>query len=269
MSETPSIQGPGLVWLASYPKSGNTWLRFMLAAAMFGPPEESIEVARRIPDLHRPVPGAEPAAELELMKTHFMLSDAHPRLAETVGAIHIVRNPRDIALSALNYRKLTGESARAFTAAGYLRKFISTGGDPDWLRLGFGSWARQNESWRTTDRFPVLALRYEDLKEDARGALERMLAFLRLDLGEDRIRDAVRASSFEAMRALEIREKAKPVKDAQNKRLFVGDTKAARKGVYFVNKGESGQSLAGIDPALDRAFDEAFGPTMRSYGYSS
>ena len=257
----------GLVWLASYPKSGNTWLRFMLYAYMFSPPTESIEVAQRIPDIHRQVPGQLPPGELEIMKTHFKLSDQHPRLSETTGAIHIVRNPRDVVLSALNYRKLTGEGARAFTEGGYIRSFIRAGGDADWLRLGFGSWIEHARSWRSTDRFPVLALKYEDLKADPATGLRAMVEFLKLDLDEERLQQAVKASSFDAMRAMEIREKQQPVKDAHNKRLFVGDTKAARKGVYFVNKGASDQSLATISPRIDELFTEAFAEPMRELGY--
>lgn len=257
----------GLVWLASYPKSGNTWLRFMLYSYLYGPPKTSIAVARRIPDLHRTVPGQLPPGDPELVKTHFMLSERHPRLGETARAIHIIRNPRDVALSALNYRKLTGETANALTEAGYLKGFISTGGDADWQRLGFGTWAEHARSWRSTDRFPVLALRYEDLKQDPAEALRSMVDFLGLGLDEQRITQAVKASSFDAMRALEIREKAKPTKDALNKRLFVGDTKAARKGVYFVNKGASGQSLTDISPKLEEAFVDAFAQPMRELGY--
>lgn len=259
----------GLFWLASYPKSGNTWLRFMLYAYLFGPPGASIEVAQRIPDLHRSVPGQLPPGDPELIKTHLMLSDQHPRLGETAGAIHIIRNPRDVALSALNYRKLTGEGARAFTETGYLKGFIRTGGDPDWQRLGFGTWGMHARSWRTTDRFPVLALRYEDLKADPAAGLRSMIGFLKLDLDEDRLKQALKASSFDAMRAMEIREKAKPTKDAHNKRLFVGDTKAARKGVFFVNKGASGQSLATVSPKIEEAFTNAFAQPMREFGYGA
>lgn len=256
-----------IVWIASYPKSGNTWLRFMLYAYIVGPPKASIEVARRIPDLHRAIPGQLPPSDLELMKTHFMLSDQHPRLSETTGAIHIIRNPRDVALSALNYRKLTGEGARVSTEAGYLNDFIKAGGDSDWLRLGFGSWAQHARSWRETDRFPVLSLRYEDLKNDPGAGLRSMIEFLKLDLDESKLRRAVKASSFDAMRAMEIREKAKQTKDAHNKRLFVGDTRAARKGIFFVNKGASGQSLSAVSPKLEEAFTQAFADEMRAYAY--
>lgn len=259
----------GLIWLASYPKSGNTWLRFMLSSYLFGPPEESLAVAQRIPDLHRTIPGQLPPGDPELIKTHFLLSDQHPRFDETLGAIHIMRNPRDVALSALNYRKLTGEGARAFTESGYLKGFIKAGGDLDWLRIGFGTWAQHARSWTTTTRFPVLSLRYEDLKQDPQSGLRAMIEFLKIDFDQDRFDAAIKASSFEEMRALEIREKEnqKPEKNPLDKRLFIGTSRATRKGVYFVNKGASGQSLAGVSPKLEDAFVQAFADDMRAFGY--
>lgn len=259
----------GLYWLASYPKSGNTWLRFMLHAYLYGPPKASIEVAQHIHDIHRPVQGQQKPGELEIMKTHFMLTDQHPRLSETSGAIHIIRNPRDVALSALNYRKLAGEGSRAFTETGYLKGFIRSQGDLEWNRLGFGSWADHARSWANNDRFPVLTLRYEDLKEDSAAGLRAMIDFIKADFDQARFDAALKASSFDEMRALEIREKQnqKSEKNPLDKRLFIGTPKATRKGVFFVNKGASGQSLATVSPRIEQAFVEAFTEPMREFGY--
>lgn len=265
---TVNNQQKGIVWLASYPKCGNTWVRFMLSAALFGPPKDSIEVARRIHDIHRPVANSYPPGERPVFKTHFMLSDAHPHLNETARAIHIIRDPRDVILSALNYRKLKGDEAGAFTEAGYVKKFIAAGGDADWLRLGFGTWAQHARTWRSTDRFPVLALRYEDLKADHRGSLVRILEFLGEDVNDERIDATVAASTFEAMRSLEIREKQAVREDKTlDKRLFIGGSKATRKGVFFVNKGKSGQSLDKVSKGLDAQLEAAWGDQMREFGY--
>ena len=263
------MSGPErVVWLASYPKCGNTWVRFMLFSYLYGPPKASLEVARKIPDLHRPLPvdPPEPGSAM-LAKTHLMLTDRHPRLAQTERAIHVIRDPRDVALSALHYRKLGG--AERLDEAGYLRSFIRAGGDPDWLAQGFGTWASHARSWRGTERFPVLAVRYEDLKADPRAELARMVAFLGEPTDEARAAEAVRASSFESMRALEIREKHQGARGAGDKRLFVGDAKATRRGVYFINKGASGQSLDGVAKGLDDAFERAFGADLAAFGYGS
>lgn len=258
----------GIVWLASYPKCGNTWVRFMLYAYLYGPPRASLDVARKIPDLHRPLPVDPPEpGRATLAKSHLMLTERHPNLARTERAIHVIRDPRDVALSALHYRKLGG--AERLDEGGYLRSFIRSGGDPDWLAQGFGTWAGHARSWRDTDRFPVLGVRYEDLKADPRAELERMVAFLGEPLEEARAAEAIAASSFESMRALEIREKHRGAKGGGDKRLFVGDAKATRRGVYFINKGASGQSLDTVAGGLDDAFERAFGVDMAAFGYGS
>jgi hypothetical protein len=262
MSSTGTI-----IWLASYPKCGNTWVRFLLYAALYGPARESIEVSRRIPDIHRPLPATPPGNGPLMAKTHFMLTDRHPRLADTARAIHIVRHPRDVLLSALNYRRLGGMDEKALPAARYADLFIRSGGDPDWLAQGFGTWAQHANSWRSTDRFPVLALRYEDLKSDAAGELGRMLTFLGIDRTAEQIATAAKSASFEAMRAMEIREKNDRSKKAPDKRLFVGDDKAARAGHFFMNSGQSGRSLESISPGLDARLDAAFAEGLRACGY--
>ena len=96
-----------------------------------------------------------------------------------------------------------------------------------------------------------------------------MIEFLKIDFDQDRYDAAIKASSFDEMRALEIREKKtqNPEKNPLEKRLFIGTSRATRKGVFFVNKGASGQSLSGISPKLEDAFVEAFADDMREFGY--
>jgi hypothetical protein len=263
---TPSTPTP-IVWLASYPKCGNTWVRFLLYAVLHGPPENSIEVTRKIPDLHRPLPFDPPDGPFLPVKTHLMLTDRHPKLDETARAVHVIRNPRDVALSALNYRRLATGDPKAIDAPAYLRSFIRAGGDAAWLRQGFGTWATHAASWRMTDRFPVLPVRYEDLKANPRAALVAMLGFLDIDADDATIDAAVKAASFESMRAMEIREKQKKTKDANTTRLFVGDPNATRQGIYFINKGASGQSLDAVAPGLDAEFDHTFAEQAARFGY--
>ncbi|MFK7883537.1 MAG: sulfotransferase domain-containing protein [Phycisphaerales bacterium] len=263
-----SAKGSNVVWLASYPKCGNTWVRFMLFAALHGPPNESIEVSRRITDIHRPIPHSVPPGTRQIMKTHFMLTDRHPMLKNTNRAIHVIRDPRDVIISALNYGKLRGEDSSANREGDYIKQFIAAGGDANWTSSGFGTWAKHARSWRGTDRFPVLDVRYEELKANPRSELVRMLDFLGETIDDAKIDAAVKASSFESMRALEVREKQAIRNDAKlDKRLFIGDATATRKGVFFINKGKSGQSLDTFGRGLDAMLEARLGDAMREFGY--
>ncbi len=255
------------IWIASYPKSGNTWLRFMLYAALYGPPKRSIDISAKIPDIHRKLPTDLDPSGPFCMKTHFELTDQHPQLDDTLKAIHIIRNPRDILLSALNYKKLTSKKARQINTDQYTKTFLTIKGDPDWKSLGFGTWASHARSWRTTNRFPVHALSYENLKANPEAELTQMLDFLEITRTPEEIKSAIAASSFDMMRALEIREKKNDKSNDLTKRLFVGSNATTRKGIYFMNQGKSNQSLNTLSPGLDEQFNNAFKNDLIEFGY--
>lgn len=240
-----------VVWIASYPKSGNTWMRFLLHHYLFGEPRNSIELNRRIPDLHRPAGRIDTSQARVLVKTHFPLHEGLPYLGLTDRAIHIHRHPKDVLLSGMNYARL--ESGRGPDAAAYVRRFLEAGGDPSWIEMGFGTWASHAESWRATDRFPVHSVGYESLRADTPGVFRGVLEFLGETVDEARLARAVELSDFERMRDIERKEKARG-----GESLFRGGRESLQRGALFMNKGATGQSLAHIDPALDEAFDAAF-----------
>jgi len=260
----------GIIWLASYPKSGNTWVRFILSHALFGPTDKSIDVNRRLPDLHRRLPDDRLARPDDgaplLVKTHFELTPSHPELARTDRALHIVRNPRDVLLSALNYRRLNGVTKAQLSDRAYAEMFISTGGDPTWKQQKMGTWSSHATSWTGTDRFPVKTIGYEQLKADTHTVMRDAIEFMGLDIADEALVGAIKSSSFESLRAMEIREKADP---KRKQGLFLGDTRTSKQGVFFMNKGRTGQSLdEAIGPGLDALLSAKFADACARLGYA-
>lgn len=254
----------GIVWLASYPKSGNTWLRFMLYHLLHGRIDDSAKLNRRIPDIHRREPFEPPASGPIYAKSHLMFSAKHPKAEETERAVVVLRRPQDVALSALNYRRMTGSIGEDMTDAAYVRTFMATGGDPGYAQMGMGTWGQHARSWTGQERFPVLVTRYEAFKADAAAELARVAEFCSIDATAERLAAAAKASSFENMRALEVREKAADRKG----RLWVGDKQSLQKGRLFMNAGKTGQSLDDIEPGLDAAFTDAMAEPMKAFGYA-
>jgi hypothetical protein len=258
----------GIVWLASYPKSGNTWVRFLLYSAMFGSPKGSLDIARKIPDIHRPIPFEPSPDGHQLCKTHFAYSPKHPKIADTEKVVLIIRDPRDVFFSALNYRRLSGLTKEQMSDETFAKRFIATMGDPDFKSLGFGSWASHIDSWKHNNTFPICTVKYEDLKADSASALKLIGDFVGYNFDDQTIQNAVKASSFDSMRALEIREKHQQSRQSNAQSLFVGADQSRKSKTYFMNTGKTGQTLASISPAVERAFNKAFAPAMEAHGYT-
>lgn len=250
-------------WLASFPKSGNTWVRFLLYHYFYVELTDTLELGRRIPDIHAgDFERAESGTPTLLVKTHWGVGPDMPHVGRTAGAIYIVRRPKDVLLSMLNYYRLR-EPGAAWTDERFARLFIQGGADPGSLRNGFGTWEDNVLSWLGQRRFPLLLVRYEDLKKDAAAELRRMVAFLGGAVDDGRVGAAVEACSFEKMRALEAREKAA----SHDGNVFIGGKGELTRGLMHMSKGRTGQSLSSIGPTLDREFDQRFRGVMWLAGY--
>ena len=126
-----------IVWLASYPKSGNTWLRFLLCNYIYGEITRSEEVGHRIPDIHAAngdLPNPEGQQPL-LCKTHLILNKNHPHVDKTNAFIQVVRHPKDVLLSNLHYAKLAKPGGQINETA-FCTEFINQMGVLRWRELG-------------------------------------------------------------------------------------------------------------------------------------
>lgn len=165
-----------IVWLASYPKSGNTWLRAFLANLIANRPDpvpldrlpDYCEDEAR-PDIFSELAGR-PCVELKLdeisilrpqvhaqiaarsngtrfVKTHNMLGsfDSHPlqNLAVTAGAIHVVRNPLDVAISMTHHFGLSLDEAIERLG----NENVATQNDELFVTQILGSWSSHTKGW--------------------------------------------------------------------------------------------------------------------------
>lgn len=258
-----------ICWLASYPKSGNTWVRFLLHQYFFGRVEASGDVDAAIPDVHVRNARFEgtPVDGVLMAKTHHRLMSTMPHRDRTRRAIYIVRHPRDVMWSAFNYARLiaTPEVAARISPEGYMRNFIRLGGDPLYVQFGFGSLIEHAGSWCSHPSLEVHVVRYEDLRLDAHEELASMLRFMGHEPDAERVNDAVEASSFERMRSLECEEKVSGVTST----VFSGGSNGLNPGRMFMNAATLGRSLDEIAPGLDALAEERFGWLLRRFGYES
>jgi hypothetical protein len=255
---------PRIVWIASYPKSGNTWARFLLSNMLFDKVRGSADIEAMVPDVHR---GREVNTRYHIggtifLKTHWALADEMPELARTAAAVYIVRHPLDVLRSHIDYAGVAGDADKR---AAFVDAYIAAGGAPAWLRRRFGSWLENVAAWTgARGRFPLLVLRYEDLKADPAAGVRAVAAFFKCDLSEADVARIVDASSFERMRALEEAELAAGTEG------FFGNERgnASDPDFRFMRAGTVGGWRELLTDAQLAAARERFGAAAETLGYS-
>lgn len=259
-----------IVWLTSYPRSGNTWLRFLIQAYLRGGVADSASLNADVPDLHRKGTVINPdAADRVLVKTHFPWSPRHPFAGQTRSFIYILRHPKDVLLSFLSYRKLGGLLAADDPAVDrpYAEQFIRGLGDDLWIKGHMGNWPQHIASWLARPPHPHVVVKYEDLLAGPEQALTPVLEHLGMPVDPARLKASVEACRFGALREMEAREKSGRDDAPAAAGLFPGDPALAKRGVMFMNEGKSGRTLAHLGPGLDEQFDRAFAPFLAALGY--
>lgn len=217
-------------WLASYPKSGNTWLRLLLIAyrnngmvdinqtgyirsdtvpyyTNIVSPLPLTSLGSRMKLLLRPAALlhqlATSAEDPKFIKTHngnLRSPETPPYIPIdlTTRAIFIVRDPRDVALSMANYMGHPIEQVVTNMASDEFGV-----GDITEIPSHTASWSMHTESWLDQKRFPILMVRYEDMMEDPAVELRRVLEFCSMDIDEARVEIAVKACELSRFRAQE------------------------------------------------------------------
>ncbi len=256
-----------IIWIASYPKSGNTWVRFLVANLLFGAVDSAATLARMIPDVHEL--GATPAVPTQptLMKTHFPCGQALPLRVHTVGAIYVLRDPADIMLSNYHYGRRSGTVSEADGGgfARYVDAFIAGQGDARWQKMGMGTWGEHVHSWLgTRHAFPVLRIRYEDLGAQGPDVAQRLCRSLGIKRTREQIEHALAASSFERMREIEERDIEERQVGIFYKPYLQPSIDA---GLRFMRAGRSGEAARTLSTDQWGRFEAVFGAIRRELGY--
>lgn len=270
-----------LVWLASYPKSGNTWTRVFLANYLF-----NTKVPMPINQVHRLGMGdsvtaayarvakgafdprdvtatlalrpkvlegiAANNADVNFVKTHNRrgriggVELVPPQL--TRAAVYILRDPLDMLLSYARHYAVSPESA----AEAIGRDDNVVVGDKGTTAQFIGNWSTHVESWTRTRRFPVVVLRYEDLKADPAAGFSRVLELIGVPVDAERLERAIGFSAFDEM---------------QRQEATYGFVERSAGSESFFTTGQSGRGRAELPPEIVARVEAAHGPVMRAFGY--
>ncbi len=221
-----------IIWLASYPKSGNTWLRAFLLnlvtdapqpvdinklaalthgdsqATWYAPLDTRPATALSVEDLARLRPRAqariaESSPDSVFVKTHNALVEvagtAMISQSLTAGVIYVVRNPLDVVLS---YADHLGQPAGDIIALMAERGFETPATEYN-VPEHHSDWSSHVKSWTQISHPALHVVRYEDMAAKPAPTFAAIARFLGIDAPRERLLRAVRFSSFKVLRAQE------------------------------------------------------------------
>ncbi len=254
----------GITSLSAFPKSGVTYLSFLLFHTFFSDDRDIHDLERKyILDIHAypKATFADPTAP-HLIKSHFPYNPVIPAVRLTSKAIYLIRHPIDVMMSAWDFDHLIrggdrGTQSPAFRA--YVNRWLTTGGGtfPE-----FGPWVLHVRSWLGQTTIPVHVVTYENLVDAPDRELKSILDFMGAQVPAERQRLAIDRSSMKSMAALETEEVEKRVDG-----IFFRNSLAAGygQGHRFINKGYRKSYETLLTPEERALADRAFGAEIAKY----
>ncbi len=271
-----------VVWLASYPKSGSTWIRMFLENYLRddSTPANINEAWRYCHDESKPkwyapyaagrtttalspeeIAAIRPRAQLDIaasasgtvfVKTHNFMGEFNGNplhnLLKTAGAIYIVRNPLDVVLSVADHFGLNTDEAIEFMAS----EITASLNDKANVSQVLSSWSINVGSWTAAPNAAVKVVRYEDMLDKPLKSFGKLVAFLGKTKDPARLKRAVRFSSFQEL------------KKQESKTGFV---ERSPNSTRFFRKGKKNQWRETLSPEQIKRMVDTHREQMRRFKY--
>jgi hypothetical protein len=241
---------PDDVFIVSYPRSGNTWTRFLIANLVY--PEKRPDFS----NINLVIPDPEALSKRTLaklprpriLKSHQYFDPRYKRI------IYIVRDPRDVVLSQYYFHIKRTLIDNSYPVEQFVQRFVA--GETS----NYASWGENVAGWLATryDTQGFLLLRYEDMIADTSRELAKVATFLEIDADVQRVTQAVEQSSAERMREMEKRQALK-----------WSSTKNTRQDIPFVRTAKSGNWRSALPESALEIIESTWGPLMRWLNYET
>jgi hypothetical protein len=280
-----------ITWLASYPKSGNTWLRALLTSYFYSPDGEfNYKILKNIYQFPSKVffkdypkkffkladtsnfwldaqNKINKDNKFRLFKTHNALlkinNNEFTNKKNTNGCIYIVRDPRNVITSVKNHYENSYREALDWMLSDKGHLFTKEG--DQFVDFNFlGSWKNHYKSWIGTKEFQILPVRYEDIENKPLKVLRDIINFvikigaLNNSFDEDKAKICIESCKFENLKKIEEEEGFKEAPIGQK----------TKKKIVFFNLGKKNDWKKLLPENIKKEINEVFKEDLIRWGYN-
>ena len=275
-----------IIWLASYPKSGNTWLRMFLKS-YYQKPNEKFRLDDSVLDSFRAQSFPEQKLldhlkvdyskfeeivknwetmqdyinlnkKTNFLKTHNAMctvgSHQFTSLRNTKGAIYLVRDPRDVLVSLSHHMGLNYEKTFEHLSSSYNFEYPSSG-NKRYKKSLMGTWSDHYNSWKNYKSCQILIIRYEDMVTDEINTFTKVINYLSeiddAEFNDEKLKKALKQTQFSELQQMEKKE----------------GFEEKGKGELFFRKGKIGTWKDEVSPNLINKIEKFFKKEMEKLGY--
>ena len=224
-----------IIWIASYPKSGNTWLRAFLSAYLYMDSSKSnfdfklLRNIRKFPQINQfKTIGINPKnfdevsqswipiqnkinsnKKINFLKTHNAFGSVgnfkFTNKENTLGLIHLVRDPRDVLISYNHHMNHSLDTTLEWLIDDNHKHYLS--GKNDVIGEIVGSWSQHYNSWKSFSLARKITIKYEDLIKNPIKKFSEIISFLNdlygLEFNKEKIKKCIEITSFQKLKKLE------------------------------------------------------------------
>ncbi|NJN86848.1 MAG: sulfotransferase domain-containing protein [Leptolyngbyaceae cyanobacterium SL_7_1] len=215
------------IFLVSYPKSGNTWMRFLIGNYLTGNQCDFCNSHLIIPDIHYN------PERISQLRTPRFIKSHHPFNPSFKRVIYTARDGRDVAVSyyfyALKFKLIDKETS--------FEQFVLEIFDQSKID-NFTPWSNHIHTWLDNPPQKFKLFTYEEMLGDTARILREVLEFAGMEIDEEKVIQAVEASKFEQMRKAEVlqNEQFEPFKNSDPSIQFVRNGKAGDWRNFFTQE---------------------------------
>ena len=279
-----------IIWIASYPKSGNTWIRSLLTSYLYSNDGLfNFDLLKKINQFPSPqyfkfflkdftnikkvsefwIAAQERInlfnQDITFLKTHSALckleNNAFTNKANTKGVIYIVRDPRNVITSFSHHYSMNIEKSFNFmTDKSNMLVGSEWGGKNFGIATILGNWSEHYKSWKNLKIAPILIIKYEDLLNDPKNSFIKIIKFLsqfmKIEINEKKITNTINSCSFDN---LSQKEKSEGFEEAMT------SPQKEKINFFYLGKKNNWENL--LDSKIEKKISKIFNDEMRELKY--